>query len=50
MNHNPNVFVNSAEEGLNKVKKGGFAYILGKKRNMKFKNLYTNNFANRINN
>jgi hypothetical protein len=31
MNHNPNVFVNSAVEGLNKVKKGGFAYILGKK-------------------
>jgi hypothetical protein len=31
MTSNPSVFVNSAVEGLNKVKKGGFAYILGKK-------------------
>ena len=30
MNRNPDVFVNSAEEGFDKVKKGDFAYILGK--------------------
>jgi len=30
MNNNPDVFVNSAEEGFDKVKKGDFAYILGK--------------------
>jgi len=28
MINNPEVFVNSAEEGVAKVKKGGFAYIL----------------------
>ena len=32
MNKNPGVFVNSAEEGLNKVKKEDFAYIIGKIR------------------
>ena len=39
MSSNPSVFVNSAAEGLNKVKKGGFAYILGKtkiNRDLKF--------------
>ena len=29
MTNNPSVFVDSAEEGLQKVKRGGFAYILG---------------------
>ena len=32
MNKNPDVFVNSVEEGVNKVKKGDFAYIIGKIR------------------
>ena len=31
MSGDPNVFVGSAKEGLQKVKKGGFAYILGNK-------------------
>jgi hypothetical protein len=29
MNSKPNVFVDNAEEGLNKVKQGGYAFILG---------------------
>jgi hypothetical protein len=38
MSKNPELSVNSSVEGLNKVKNGGYAYILGKtKINRDFK-------------
>ena len=47
MSGDPNVFVGSSKEGLQKVKKGGFAYILGNKLLIFSQKKKLNNFLNK---